>query len=109
VPVKNRADLIAKIVAQVTANGAQAITGPIVQSLLSDLADSGINILGDTAILGNLGYATLIPITTSGGLVYKDWVENQVVFKTQLWITEDNRPVIVTIDGNNEFKITDII
>lgn len=106
--VKNRADLIAEIVAQVKANGAQAITGPIVQSLLNDLADSSVNMLGDSSIVGKLGYSTLLALTASGDLVYKDWVENQVVFLAQLWTTEDSRSVIVTIDASNQFKITDV-
>lgn len=110
--VKNRADLIAEIVAHITSNGAQAITGPIVQSLLNDLADSGVNMLGDTSILGKLGYSSIVSISNNGDIPHKKYVDDLIAAipttpLTQLtWTTEDNRTVIMTIDGTNGIKIT---
>ncbi len=46
-------------------------------------------------------------VTTWNALAYFAPGGSQV-FSSQLWITEDGRNVIVTIDSTNQFKITDI-
>jgi hypothetical protein len=79
VSVKNRSDLVNEIVAQITANGIGAITGPIVQAILQDLADSGVNMLGDTAIQGKLGYSTLVTINSNGDITHKKYVDDSIV------------------------------
>lgn len=112
--VKNRTDLVAETVAQITSNGNGNITGPVLQEILNDFADSLVNMLGDTSIQGKLGYAALFSIINDGDIVYKKWVIDQILGTpdnplTQLsWVTEDNRIVIMTIDGNNGIKITDV-
>jgi hypothetical protein len=109
VSVKTRDDLIAEIVSQITANGIQAITGPIVQSLLSDLADSGINMLGDTAILGKLGYNSLVAISNNGDIVHKKYVDDNTghgvafEFNSDGYITAQNW---ISESGDYKFRIT---
>jgi hypothetical protein len=73
--VKNRTDLVAEIVAQIKANGAEEITGPILQAILNDMSDSSVNMLGDTGILAKLGYATLVAITNPGDITHKNYVD----------------------------------
>jgi hypothetical protein len=102
VSVKNREDLIAEIVAQIQANGAQAITGPIVNQLLQDLADSSVNMLGDTTIQGKLAYSSLFSIVNPGDIVYKSWVENNIVFTTLAKLDDNGvlRSIKIDASGN---------
>jgi len=76
--VKSRSDLVDEIIVQINANGIESITGPILQSILKDVSDSSVNLLGDTAIQGKLGYSTLITLSADGDIVYKKFVTDLI-------------------------------
>lgn len=75
--VKNHSDLIVEITSDITTNGAQLITGAILQQKLLDLADSAINILGDT-VQGKLTYSSVFSISASGDLTHKSYVDSAI-------------------------------
>jgi hypothetical protein len=75
--VKNHSDLSNEITTDITNNGSELVTGLVLQSKLLDLADSAINILGDT-VQGKLTYSSLFSISNTGDLTHKKYVDDSI-------------------------------
>lgn len=76
--ILNHSDLNSDITANIDNNGAQAITGLILQQRLLNLADSSVNKLGDLTIQGLLRYSVLPTISNNGDITHKNYVDSTI-------------------------------
>jgi len=68
----NRTDYKTKIDQKITANGAEAITGPIDNDLRKDQADSFLNLISDADLLNLRDYNSARTYTVGEGCYYND-------------------------------------
>jgi hypothetical protein len=109
VSVKNHSDLTGNINSNVDSNGSDNITGPILNEVLQNLADSAVNLLGDT-LQGKLTYASIFPLSSNGDIPHKKYVDDLISGLSGTYVskTGDTMSGDLNLGGNDVSNINGI-
>lgn len=77
--IKNHIDLNSQVDTLFPDNTTQLISASKVRQHLKDLNDSAVNKLGDLDISGQLGYSTILAITSDGQIPHKKYVDDSIL------------------------------
>lgn len=84
---QNHTDLNSGIDSNITTNGNGGITGAVLNQQLKNVADSAVNILGDS-VGGKLAYVNNESITDDKDIPHKKYVDDTILSKTLTGFTE---------------------